>query len=456
MSEIKYIARPKVRFSETSESADDSASSSRATSSRLRIRSIENVKKPFKLVREVRDSFNLKSAGESVKTSAGQVKPKVKLNQPIDLAGESKNNSTSSKIESNKENITTDKQTKNGAVKKSLGGLSVKKSSDHSKEMEKITKILDSVSIKNPRELKPTKVSNLPKKAVKNSETKIAKPNLSNLNQKVGSSQSKILGNPLKAPKNQLKPLGQQFKAPGPYKPSITSAKTPAVPAKSSGIQSKAPKVSTLPKLQSKSVAQIRKPSAQAPKPQIKVTTARNKSIARPNVYVGPGVLKTHVTRSLPAVSGPKPDISAINSTASAKLHRPEYNSIVNTIKRIDKSKNEKIVTDFEHLPHPYKNLVVRKMSSALDFPADKPIFKDLIDLSVDESHLPERITRTKDPQPRERDLEPKLEDFFKPVYGEEYCTSVKIRPRTPEFDDNLSAFKISDRIFDWKSSLDE
>lgn len=95
-------------------------------------------------------------------------------------------------------------------------------------------------------------------------------------------------------------------------------------------------------------------------------------------------------------------------------------------------------------------------MSSALDFPADKPIFKNLIDLSVDESHLPERITRTKDPQPRERDLEPKLEDFFKPVYGEEYCTSVKIRPRTPEFDDNLSAFKISDRIFDWKSSLDE
>lgn len=357
MSEIKYIARPKVRFSETSESNDDSASSSRATSSRLRIRSIENVKKPFKLVREVRDSLNLKSAGESVKTSAGQVKPKVKLNQPIDLA-----NSNSSKIESNKENITTDKQTKNGAVKKSPAGLSVKKSSDHSKEMEKITKILDSVSIKTPRELKPTKVSNLPKKTVKNSETKIAKPNLSNLNQKVGSSQSKIHGNLLKAPKNQLKPPGQQFKVPGPYKPSITSTKTPAVPAKSSGIQSKAPKVSTLPKLQSKSVAQIRKPSAQAPKPQIKVTTARNKSIARPNVYVGPGVLKTHVTRSLPAVSGPKADISAINSAASAKLHRPEYNSIVNTIKRIEKSKNEKIVTDFEHLPDPYKNLVVRKV----------------------------------------------------------------------------------------------
>lgn len=95
-------------------------------------------------------------------------------------------------------------------------------------------------------------------------------------------------------------------------------------------------------------------------------------------------------------------------------------------------------------------------MSSALDFPVDKPIFRDLIDLSVDESHLPGPITRTRDPQPRLRDLEPKLEDFFKPEYNDEYCASVKIRPRTPEFDDNWSAFKISDRIFEWKSSLDD
>ncbi|XP_057321041.1 uncharacterized protein LOC130664882 [Microplitis mediator] len=472
MSELKYIARPKVRFSETSESADDSTSSSRPGSSRVRIKSIENVKKPFKLVREVRDSLNLKRAVKSVQMSTCQVGPKSsRIKSTETEAGKIIIDADNSgKVESNKENIKNDRE--NCLTKKSSNSLTAGASKDCKVEMDKITKILDSVSIKTPGQLKTKKVNeDLNKKPGNNNDFK-------NLNSKVGGNQAKLSSHQLKTSGNQLKSSGNQSRAPGPHKSSGAPSKSSGIQSKSSGVQSKSPgiqskslgvhsksagvelkssgnqtKASVAQKLPSKSPGAFKKPPDPVKKTQIKVTTARNKSVSRPNVYVGPGILKA---RSLPSVSDPKPTSRLTNYPASDKLRRPEYNSVIKTIKKIDKLKHEKIVSDFDHLPASYKDLVARKMSSALDFPADKPIFRDLIDLSVDESHLPGPITRTRDPQPRQRDLEPKLEDFFKPEYNNEYCASVKIRPRTPEFDDNWSAFKISDRIFEWKSSLDD
>lgn len=95
-------------------------------------------------------------------------------------------------------------------------------------------------------------------------------------------------------------------------------------------------------------------------------------------------------------------------------------------------------------------------MSSALDFPASQPVFRNLVDISINENQLPMRMTRSKDPEPRQKDLVPNLSDFFTPQYCEEYTEACQIRPRTPELLDNWSAFMISDRLNSWKNRLDD
>lgn len=94
-------------------------------------------------------------------------------------------------------------------------------------------------------------------------------------------------------------------------------------------------------------------------------------------------------------------------------------------------------------------------MSSALDFPASETVFRNLVDISINENQLPTRITRSKDPEPRQKDLVPKLSDFFNPQYCKEYTEASQIRPRTPEILDNWSAFTISDHINSWNNRLD-
>ncbi|XP_051174564.1 repetitive organellar protein-like [Leptopilina boulardi] len=137
------------------------------------------------------------------------------------------------------------------------------------------------------------------------------------------------------------------------------------------------------------------------------------------------------------------------------KLSKPKYNSIMNTINKLKQVQKENIVTDVEHLPPIYKSLVNGKVASSLDFPPDEAIFKNLINLSIDETQLPMRITRSKDPEPRQRDAVPKLSDFFQPKYADEYCTAVCAKPRNPEQFENWNAFRISDKIRSWKWNMD-
>ncbi|KAK2577514.1 hypothetical protein KPH14_003609 [Odynerus spinipes] len=77
------------------------------------------------------------------------------------------------------------------------------------------------------------------------------------------------------------------------------------------------------------------------------------------------------------------------NVTSSKRLSHPEYNSIMCIANKLNEVKKEKIVTDIEHLPTTYKNLVNGKTSSALDFPLNEVIYKNLVDLSVNEKQFP-------------------------------------------------------------------
>ncbi|XP_043484294.1 uncharacterized protein LOC122512492 [Leptopilina heterotoma] len=137
------------------------------------------------------------------------------------------------------------------------------------------------------------------------------------------------------------------------------------------------------------------------------------------------------------------------------KLSKPEYNSIMNTINKLKEVQKENIITDVEHLPPIYKSLVNGKVAHSLDFPPDEIIFKNLINLSIDETELPTRFTRSKDPEPRQRDAIPKLSDFFHPKYADEYCTAVCVKPRNSEQTENWNAFRVSDKIRSWKWNMD-
>ena len=81
-------------------------------------------------------------------------------------------------------------------------------------------------------------------------------------------------------------------------------------------------------------------------------------------------------------------------------------------------------------------------------------IYKNLVDLSIDENQLPSRLTRSKDPEPRQKDVVPILSDFFTPISIDEYCTPVSVKPRSPETIDYWNAFRISDQIYEWKHTL--
>lgn len=95
------------------------------------------------------------------------------------------------------------------------------------------------------------------------------------------------------------------------------------------------------------------------------------------------------------------------------------------------------------------------QISSALDFPVNETIYKNLVDLSIDEKQFPSKIMRSRDPQPRQRDLVPKLSDFFVPESVDEYYTPMFVKSKNSDLIENWNAFRISDKICEWKDNMD-
>ncbi|XP_034943524.1 uncharacterized protein Rcd4 [Chelonus insularis] len=199
-----------------------------------------------------------------------------------------------------------------------------------------------------------------------------------------------------------------------------------------------------------------KKPALVRSKSQARVMTMRNITGSKLNVQVDSGTVRARAKSFSSASDLKKKQSKVAFGTTVNPLSRPEYNTTIRTINKLEEVKREKIVIELDSLPSPYKSQVLKKVSSTLNFPSDKPIFKNLIDLNVNESQLPKVITRSKDPPPRPKDLQPKLSDFFTPQYGEEYVEAIKVKPRVPEIEDKWDAFRISDLIFSWKSKLDQ
>nr|XP_050851632.1 uncharacterized protein LOC127064511 [Vespula vulgaris] len=186
----------------------------------------------------------------------------------------------------------------------------------------------------------------------------------------------------------------------------------------------------------------------------VKKSVVRDIVVPNAKAYVEPGIPKQKQidsnVRRINKSTNARPNI-----TSSEKLLYPEYNSIMCTVTKLDEVKKEKIVTDVEHLPAIYKDLVNGKISSALDFPMNEAIYKNLVDLSIDEKQFPSKIMRSKDPQPRQKDLVPKLSDFFVPEFVDEYYTPMFVKSKNSDLIENWNAFRISDKICEWKDSMD-
>lgn len=186
----------------------------------------------------------------------------------------------------------------------------------------------------------------------------------------------------------------------------------------------------------------------------VKKTILRNMSGPKIETSVGPGI--SHKKKSDLKAGEANKRHNVTLDVAAEELARPGYNSIACTINKLKELKQQKIVTDIDHLPLAQKSFVNGKISTALDFPLDEVIYKNLVDLNIDEKQLPSTITRSKDPEPRQKDITPKLSDFFVPENTKEICEAVHTKPRTPKMDENWNAFKISDKILEWKHSMDD
>ncbi|KAI4490819.1 hypothetical protein M0804_003763 [Polistes exclamans] len=186
----------------------------------------------------------------------------------------------------------------------------------------------------------------------------------------------------------------------------------------------------------------------------VKKSILRDIVVSNAKTYIEPSISKQkHIDLNVRRLN--KSTNVRSNVTPSEKLSYPQYNSIMCTINKLDEVKKEKIVTDIEHLPATYKDLVNGKISSALDFPVNEVIYKNLVDLSIDEKQFPSKIMRSRDPQPRQRDLVPKLSDFFIPESVDEYYTPMFVKSRNSDLIENWNASRISNKICEWKDSMD-
>lgn len=129
--------------------------------------------------------------------------------------------------------------------------------------------------------------------------------------------------------------------------------KTLPVPQKPTNLTSTKAKTSTV---KSKN-AQVKAPARS--KSQARTTVVRNITGVPQNVYVGPGVPKQRTKSPLLTAEAfhQRPDI-----IKSDDLDRPEYNTIVHTIKKLQQVTKEKIVPNFEQLPSTYKSAFLKKV----------------------------------------------------------------------------------------------
>ncbi|XP_058799925.1 uncharacterized protein LOC131669208 [Phymastichus coffea] len=134
-------------------------------------------------------------------------------------------------------------------------------------------------------------------------------------------------------------------------------------------------------------------------------------------------------------------------------LSQPEYNSVFSVMSKL-KNVEEKLINDVDSLPENYKSYVQKKISAALDFPPDESVYKNLIILSDDEKLLT-TITRTKDPEPRKRDIIPTLSQFYNPKSAPQHFMLLNPKIFSPTNLYTLSPFKISNKICSWRISRD-
>lgn len=92
------------------------------------------------------------------------------------------------------------------------------------------------------------------------------------------------------------------------------------------------------------------------------------------------------------------------------------------------------------------------QVSSALDFTPHESVYKNLINLAVEDHEISDSLVRSKYPQPRNKDIIPKLSNFRNSKYTEQYFEITNPIAQNPITVNSLNAFTISNKVCMWKT----
>lgn len=141
--------------------------------------------------------------------------------------------------------------------------------------------------------------------------------------------------------------------------PAVTSKLTQSQPSKKSLPVSKrlVPLSCREPKIPVAGTMACLKPRKKCDKILVKKDVVKNRAGPLSNIYVGPGLSKIKSPTTSVIDVYKRPDVLSSN-----KLIKPEFNSIVGTMRKLQEIKKKKIVNEVDSLPNTYKNLIMGKV----------------------------------------------------------------------------------------------
>lgn len=373
----KSFSRPKVRFSQKSLSPENTTDTPRLFHG-PKIRDIITLKKPVIMIRPKEKTDTVKVVDHSKKEPASistrkTTKDSSPSKEPVNTIDQLQKQTDSLKISSDKPDLNVKIP---GAVESVGSKLSSSKSSKSGAIptitiVEKTSQVVANVLQTH------SKSSKLPG----NKENVVKSNSLNNITSKLKN--NKVASDPIRRRSENKENTARKISSSRsikvtPSKPesAVKSAKSLTVLSKSAPTKSpkriiNSSKRTTVlcrePKIPVAGTMACMKSRRNPHKSPARKSVVRNRAVAPPNIYVGPGVLKTQSASSSRSPDAKelykKPDVFSSN-----KLIKPEYNSIVSTMKKMEKTKKEKVATDIDSLPATYKNLIMEKVKKKKTF----------------------------------------------------------------------------------------
>lgn len=341
-NDVKFFVRPKVRFCQTDTNEPVARElrlsidqKSVTQSNKPKIRNIVTLDKPIKLLKlnktcDDHEDDDFKSIDDLQKTDSLTVCTDIPLctadKNPLEIENQKPLNDN--------ENIKNIKANSEDTEQK----ICYKPS--HDNRVSPISCNIKNKNLNGPRKSQSYIKVNTPKKSVKNKKGKE--------NETLDAKKNKTITNrftPLEITKHKAKPCSIVTNT-----RKITVANKFSVPTK----RNLTAKLNVMPCHKYLKIASKVKTSP------VKKTVIRDIIGPKIKSCIGPGV--SHKKQNGLKIPENSESTSIKSNISGEKLARPEYNSIMCTINKLNEMKKQKVVTDIEHLPPSYKHFINGKV----------------------------------------------------------------------------------------------